>query len=85
MYRLEIADYAKSIIAKQNPKNQRLLQSKLEDLEQGNFSGDKALKGRHKGKFRKRAGDFRIIYLKSEEVLLVCVIHIEHRKDIYKD
>ena len=71
MYRLEIADYAKSIIAKQNPKNQRLLQSKLDDLEQGNF--------------RKRAGDFRIIYLKSEEVLLVCVIHIGHRKDIYKD
>ena len=54
MYRLEIADYAKSIIAKQNPKNQRLLQSKLDDLEQGNFSGDKALKGRHKGKFRKK-------------------------------
>ena len=44
-------------------------QQKIEELKIGNFTNDKALKGKYKGKFRKRAGDYRIIYLKENNIL----------------
>ena len=44
---------------------------KILELRNGNFRNDKQLKGKHKGKFRKRAGDYRIIYLKENNYLLI--------------
>jgi len=52
-------------------------------LESGQFSGDKPLKGKHKGKFRKRAGNYRVVYLKENNILLITVIRIAHRKEVY--
>jgi mRNA interferase RelE/StbE len=34
--------------------------------------------------FRFRVGDYRIIYEVQDDVVLVSVIHIGHRKDIYR-
>ena len=34
--------------------------------------------------FRIRAGDYRIIYAVEDDVVLVSVIHVGHRKDIYR-
>lgn len=83
MYSIEIYHKAYEFIASLDSKNQALIHSKLEDLKQGNFSKDKALKGRYKGKFRKRAGNFRIIYHKFQGKLVICVIAVGLRKDIY--
>jgi len=44
---------------------------------------DKALKGRYKGKFRKRAGNYRIVYLKENDILVITLIRIAHRKEVY--
>ena len=44
---------------------------------------DKHLKGKHKGKYRKRAGHYRIIYLKENNLLVISVIRITHRKEVY--
>jgi len=63
--------------------NQKLIFEKIKDLEMGNFSNDKALKGKHKGKFRKRAGNYRIIYLKENDILVITLIRIAHRKEVY--
>ena len=63
--------------------NQKLIFEKIKDLEVGNFSNDKALKGRHKGKFRKRAGNYRIVYLKENDILVITLIRIAHRKEVY--
>ena len=63
--------------------NQNLIFEKIKDLETGNFSNDKSLKGKHKGKFRKRAGNYRIVYLKENDILLVTVIRVAHRKEVY--
>lgn len=63
--------------------NQELIFDKIKDLEQGHFSSDKALKGKHKGKFRKRAGDYRIIYLKENDLLIITLVRIAHRKEVY--
>jgi mRNA interferase RelE/StbE len=43
------------------------------------FTTDKALKG----KFRKRAGDYRIVYLKENDILVITLIRIVHRKEVY--
>lgn len=67
MYSLEISDYARGIIARQDSKNQRLLQSKLDDLQNDNFTRDRALKGKYKGKFRKRAGILGLFTLKRNK------------------
>ncbi len=66
------------------PKDAKeLIATKLLDLRVGNFANDKALKGKHKGKFRKRAGNYHIIYLKENSVLLITLVRIAHRKEIY--
>ena len=62
---------------------QQLIWSKIAELKNGNFTSDKALKGNHKGKFRKRAGDYRIVYLKEGTILLITIIRIAHRKEVY--
>lgn len=57
--------------------------TKIRELQKGHFLGDKALQGRHKGKFRKHAGDYRIIYLKEGELLVITIIRVAHRKEVY--
>lgn len=61
----------------------RLYRTRIKDLEAGIFTSDKALKGKHKGKFRKRAGNYRIIYLKENDILVITLIRIVHRKEVY--
>lgn len=62
--------------------DQKLIIDKIKDLENGYFSSDKALKGKHKGKYRKRAGNFRIVYLRENDILLITLVRIAHRKDL---
>ena len=70
-------------LEKINTANQELIFEKIKDLEIGNFTNDKALKGKHKGKFRKRAGNYRIVYLKENDILVITLIRIAHRKEVY--
>ena len=42
------------------------------------------LKGLHKGLWRYRVGDFRIIYKIIENKIIILVLRIDHRKNIYK-
>lgn len=62
---------------------QELVANKIIDLRNGYFSGDKALQGKHKGKYRKRAGNYRIVYIKQNDILLITLIRIAHRKEVY--
>jgi mRNA interferase RelE/StbE len=45
--------------------------------------GAKALQGQH-GLYRLRSGDYRIIYKIEDDRLLVLVIKIGHRRDVYR-
>ena len=56
---------------------------KLDKTAQELFANDKALRGKQQGKYRKRAGDYRIIYLRENDVLLITVIRVAHRKEVY--
>jgi len=64
-------------------ENQKIVYSKILDLEKGLFTADKALTGKQKGKFRKRAGNYRIVYLKENDILVITLIRIAHRKEVY--
>ncbi|PSR17911.1 type II toxin-antitoxin system mRNA interferase toxin, RelE/StbE family [filamentous cyanobacterium CCP3] len=47
-------------------------------------SGCKKLKGRQ-SQYRVRLGDYRVIYSIEEEALVVRVIKVGHRRDIYEE
>jgi len=83
MFKVIVPKDALRELSKIDKENQQLIFNKIKNLENGIFTNDKSLKGRHKGKFRKRAGNYRIIYLKENDILLITVIRIAHRKEIY--
>ena len=33
--------------------------------------------------YRKRAGNYKIIYLKEDNILLITIIKVAHRKEVY--
>ena len=83
MFKVIVPKFALKELSKIDKTDQQLIFDKIKDLENGNFSNDKALKGKHKNKFRKRAGNYRILYLKENDILLITVIRIAHRKEVY--
>ena len=83
MFKIIIPKATFKELEKIDPENQKLLYSKIKDLEMGVFTTDKALQGKHKGKFRKRAGNYRIVYLKENDILVITLIRIAHRKEVY--
>ena len=83
MYKVAFEKDAEKEFLKLDPQAQKLVATKILDLQSGNFANDKALQGKHKGKFRKRAGNYRIIYLREQEYLLISVIRVAHRKEVY--
>jgi len=83
MYSIGFEEKAEKEFLKLNKQAQKLVANKIIDLKNGYFLTDKALKGKHKGKFRKRAGNYRIIYLKENDLLLITVIRIADRKEVY--
>jgi len=36
-------------------------------------------------KYRLRCGVYRVLYETQDEVLVVCVVKVRHRKDVYRD
>lgn len=48
-------------------------------------TGTKKLKGQEKPYFRIRTGDYRIIYEVNNQQLIVHIVEIGHRKEIYKN
>ena len=65
MYKIGFEPEAEKEFLALQDKDRALVAKKIITLQKGRFQKDKPLKGRHKGKFRKRAGNFRIIYLKA--------------------
>ncbi|NKQ40398.1 MAG: type II toxin-antitoxin system RelE/ParE family toxin [Sulfurovum sp.] len=79
MFKVMVPKATLKELEKIDKQNQKLIFKKIKDLEIGSFSSDKALKG----KFRKRAGNYRIVYLKENDILVITLIRIAHRKEVY--
>jgi mRNA interferase RelE/StbE len=83
MYRVVVPDFVLKEIRRISKEDQKLILKKISELEEGRFHGDKPLKGRYKGKYRKRAGNYRIVYLREGELLLITLVRVAHRKEVY--
>jgi mRNA interferase RelE/StbE len=65
------------------PARSRIIHA-LEEMTRDPFAGDiKALQGEWKGFYRRRVGDFRIIYSVDSDIKIVSVESITNRKDAY--
>ena len=83
MYKVVFEKRAKKEFLKLDRTVQEIVAKGLIDLERGNFQGDKVLKGKYGGKFCKRVGNYRIIYYKEDDIVLITIVRIAHRKEAY--
>ena len=81
-YRIELRPVAVRALRKLDPQVRHRIQGAIALLaEDPRPPGARALQGRPG--FRVRVGDYRIIYTVEDGVLLVVVVRIGHRRDIY--
>ncbi|MGH3510281.1 MAG: type II toxin-antitoxin system RelE family toxin [Nocardioidaceae bacterium] len=83
-YRIQIAPAALRQLRKLDRAAQRRVQAAIELLaDEPHPSGAKKLVG-GEGEWRVRTGDYRIVYGIHDEVLLVLVVAVDHRREIYR-
>ncbi len=85
-YKLEMTRRAESVLRRMAERERGLYQciaNVLDSLETDPFQG-KGLKGILKGFHSYRVGSYRVIYRIFQSKLLVIVIDIGHRRDIYR-
>lgn len=87
MYKLKFLTSAIKELKKLDFVAQTVIKKKLEAFvkEPDAMKGQiKPLSGSFKGKFRLRIGRYRVVYQKQDDVLVILVVRIGPRKDIYK-
>ena len=83
-HRVEVAPAALRQFRKLDAAARRRIQAAIELLaEQPRPSGAKTHVGGD-GEWRVRTGDFRIVYEIHDDVLLILVVAVGHRRDIYR-
>ena len=83
-YRIEVRPAAVRALRKLDPQIRRRVQGAIALLAQDpRPPGARALQGRPG--LRVRVGDYRIIYTVEDDVLLVVVVRLGHRRDIYNE
>jgi len=81
-YRIELRPAAIRTVRKLDPQVRRRVQGAIALLAQDpRPPGARALQGRPG--LRVRVGDYRIIYTVEDDVLLVVVVMLGHRRDVY--
>lgn len=45
----------------------------------------KAMHGKHEGEWRLRAGDYRVVFERRGDCLVILVLSVGNRRDVYKD
>lgn len=84
-YKVEILKGALKQLKKLSPELRERIQLKIDDLAiEPRPNGVKKLKNREDA-YRIRVGNYRILYDIFDQVLLVSVVEVEHRSQVYKD
>ncbi|MDP3971289.1 MAG: type II toxin-antitoxin system RelE/ParE family toxin [Candidatus Nanopelagicales bacterium] len=82
-HRIEVRPAAVRALRKLDPAEQRQLQGAIALVANDpRPPASRRLRGRPG--FRVRVGDYRIIYTVTDDVLLVVVVTVGHRSDVYK-
>jgi mRNA interferase RelE/StbE len=83
-YRLEIRDSAARQIARLPKPDQRRVMAAIADLAQTpRPDGVRKIVGAGNA-YRVRVGDYRIVYEIIDRVLIVYIVRVAHRKDVYR-
>ena len=83
-HRVEVAPAALRQLRKLDPPARRRVQAAIELLaDQPRPSGAEKLVG-GEGEWRVRTGGYRIVYEVHDDVLVVLVVAVGHRRDIYE-
>lgn len=84
-YEIIYSAEAKKSIQNIDKKNAEKIIEKIEQLSINPFGmlGVKKLKGNLKDLYRLRVGNFRILYVLRNVELIIFIVDIGHRKDIY--
>lgn len=87
MYAVHFSDIALKKLKKMDRYQASLLigwiEKNLQDSSDPRTHG-KALVANHRGKWRYRVGDYRILALIEDEKIIITIIDVGHRKDIYE-
>ena len=86
MYSLLFLTSAKKEFKKLDKSAQKIIKEKLKLLAEDPEclkNNIKPLKGEYKGKFRLRVHQYRIIFQLKDKELVITIIRIGHRKEIY--
>lgn len=88
VYRIELTPAAEKSLAKV-AKNNRVLLRKIDQVllsltDSPVPANSKQLVGEDPPLYRIRVGDYRILYQIEDEVLVILVVHVGHRKDVYR-
>ena len=84
--KIKFLSSAKKELSKLDKNSQILIKEKLLILaenEEKLLNNIKPLKGKYKGKFRLRVGNYRVIYEKRKAEYIILIIRIAHRKEVY--
>lgn len=88
MYRLEFLPAAVKELKRLDLVVQRMIKGKLDVLlEHPEYLKNeiKALKGKYSGLFRLRVRDYRVVFQKKDDVLVILIVRIGHRKNVCND
>lgn len=82
-YRIEVRPVALRALRKVHPEDRKRIQGAIALLGQ-NPRPPAAISLRGRDGMRVRVGDYRIIYTIHYDVLLIAVVALRHRKEIYR-
>ncbi len=85
-YEIEFTRAADKALSALPNKIKDRIDAALDGLEQDPWpAGHKKLKGSKETFFRIRVGDYRVVYLVEDERLVVVLVRIGHRKEVYRN
>jgi mRNA interferase RelE/StbE len=83
-YRVELVPSAARAFRKLDDRTRLRVQRKIESLADDPRPPGAKLLSAEERIYRLRAGDFRILYQVNDKVLVILVIAIGHRRDVYR-
>jgi mRNA interferase RelE/StbE len=82
-YRIEIKRSAVKEIKKLPSKDIPKILAQIESLSENPRPGD-SIKLSQEEKYRVRCGQYRILYAVEDQVLIVYIVRVGHREDVYR-
>ncbi len=84
-YEVEISESAEKFLKKIPKKDRLRIIEKIDALESDPLpSGSIKLQGCKEALYRIRSGDYRVVYTVKKDVLVILVVEIGHRREIYR-